>query len=324
MCPICESPILKEGNTFCSVRCRNINNSRQHKSNKTEKVCKICGKTFYVFPSDDKRHKMIYCSNACRGKAKSLTKKIVEKQCQLCGKVFTVSDWLHKQGGGKFCSKSCADKALRTTAPRFCEICKQAITGTGLRFCSMACRNKGIRGANSHKYKGKVRRTCETCGAQFEVVPAVVGYGQGKFCARRCYAMWKGKQEGYSRGRGGKRPDLNNQYFRSSWEANYGRYLNWLISIGEIRSWKYEPRTFEFTKIRRGSRFYTPDFEITNLDYSLEYHEIKGWMDKVSQTKLNRMAKYHPEIKIVLIDKAAYSALARDVKRLVPNWETIG
>jgi hypothetical protein len=123
------------------------------------------------------------------------------------------------------------------------------------------------------------------------------------------------------RGRGGRRDDLGGQYFRSSWEANWARYLNWLKSIGEIRSWEFESKTFEFKGIKRGSRFYTPDFLVTNKDGSQEYHEIKGYMDARSATKLKRMKKYHPTVKVVLIDKGAYVATASKVCGLIPGWE---
>jgi hypothetical protein len=127
---------------------------------------------------------------------------------------------------------------------------------------------------------------------------------------------------GKGRGRGGKREDLGGLFVRSSWEANYARYLNWLLSLGEIRAWEYEPDTFEFTKIKRGSRFYTPDFKVTTPDGYIEYHEVKGWMDQESATKLKRMRKYYPAVVVHLIDKDVYSAIARKVKGFIPNWES--
>lgn len=117
----------------------------------------------------------------------------------------------------------------------------------------------------------------------------------------------------------GTRDDIG-IFVRSSWEANYARYLNWLKSIGEIKDWSYESVTFDFP-IKRGSRFYTPDFRIINTDGSIEYHEVKGYMDQRSSTKLKRMAKYYPETKLVLVDKDAYYALSRQIKNLIPNWE---
>src|SRR5215471_1288173 len=66
----------------------------------------------------------------------------------------------------------------------------------------------------------------------------------------------------YTRGWGGRRKDLDDRYFRSSWEANYARYLNFLKSRGEIHDWQYESNTFWFHKIKRGTRSYTPDFKV--------------------------------------------------------------
>lgn len=123
------------------------------------------------------------------------------------------------------------------------------------------------------------------------------------------------------RSRGGKREDLGSLYVRSAWEANYCRYLNWLVELGEIVSWEYEPDTFWFDKIKRGTRSYTPDFKVANNDGSIEYHEIKGRMDQKSRTRLKRMAKYYPDVKVVVIDSEAYRVLAKDVRGFIPNWE---
>ncbi len=118
---------------------------------------------------------------------------------------------------------------------------------------------------------------------------------------------------------GGKRDDLGGQYFRSAWEANYARYLNWLVAHGDIRSWSYEPREFTFP-VKRGNTTYLPDFEIVENDGLTSYHEVKGYMDADSRTKLKRMAKYHPGVKIVLVDRDAYQAIAR-MRALIPGWE---
>jgi len=123
----------------------------------------------------------------------------------------------------------------------------------------------------------------------------------------------------HRQGEGGIRLDLG-LYVRSRWEANYARYLTWLRSVGEIHNWEYEPDTYEFP-VKRGTRFYTPDFKVWTSKDRYEYHEVKGYMDQKSSTQLKRMAKYHPDEKIVVIDKDAYRGLAQDVKRLVPNWE---
>lgn len=124
----------------------------------------------------------------------------------------------------------------------------------------------------------------------------------------------------------GRRNDIadprgKHPYFRSTWEANYARYLKLLLRGGRITDWAYEPETFYFEGIKRGTTNYKPDFRVTRGTGLVEYHEVKGHMDRKSQTKINRMAKYHPDIDLVVIDEAAYRKLAEQAKRLVPGWE---
>jgi hypothetical protein len=127
---------------------------------------------------------------------------------------------------------------------------------------------------------------------------------------------------GHSRARAGRREDLG-IYVRSTWEANYARYLKWLVMLGEIRRWEYEPETFEFHGIKRGSRFYTPDFKITNNDGSIEYHEIKGYMDQPSLTKLKRMAKYYPNIIVKVLRHKDMAAIRKTASPMIDYWEIV-
>jgi hypothetical protein len=128
-------------------------------------------------------------------------------------------------------------------------------------------------------------------------------------------------RRGYSRGNQGKRQDLNNMYVRSSWEANYARYLNFLQSKGEIFKWKYEADTFWFEKIKRGVRSYLPDFKIWDKQDSTPYYvEVKGWMDDKSKTKLKRMSKYYPSIKVIVFGVKEYKELTK-FEAIIPNWE---
>lgn len=125
----------------------------------------------------------------------------------------------------------------------------------------------------------------------------------------------------YSRCRGGKRVDLGESYFRSRWEANYARFLNLLIERGSVSSWEYEPDTFVFEGIKRGCMTYTPDFKVVFPDGVVEYHEVKGWMDKRSKTKLRRMGKYHPTVSVVVIGEKSYRDLERKWSSAIDNWE---
>lgn len=124
----------------------------------------------------------------------------------------------------------------------------------------------------------------------------------------------------YSRSKGGRRADLDDRYFRSSWEANYARYLNWLILQRQISSWQFECQTFVFHGITRGVMSYMPDFKVINNDGSHEWHEVKGWMDARSRVKLKRMAKYYPEERVIVIDQKEYKAISK-WKAMIPNWE---
>lgn len=110
-------------------------------------------------------------------------------------------------------------------------------------------------------------------------------------------------------------------YARSRWEANYGRYLEFQKVQGLISEWEHEPETFWFDKIKRGVCSYLPDFKVFHKDGSSEFHEVKGWMDGRSKTKLKRMKKYHPSIRVVLVDSKRINALNKTVGRLIPSWE---
>lgn len=117
---------------------------------------------------------------------------------------------------------------------------------------------------------------------------------------------------------GGYREDLG-FYVRSRMEANYARYLKWLHARGDIADWAYEADTFEFP-VKRGTRFYTPDFKITERNGRVVYHEVKGYMDAKSATQLKRMAKYYPEVVVLVVDKEQMQAIGR-WRRLIPGWE---
>jgi hypothetical protein len=65
------------------------------------------------------------------------------------------------------------------------------------------------------------------------------------------------------------------------------RYWNYI----EV-NWKYEPKEFEFTTIKRGTRFYKPDFYLPKTD---RWVEIKGYLSSGDKTKLRRFKKYYPD-----------------------------
>jgi hypothetical protein len=111
------------------------------------------------------------------------------------------------------------------------------------------------------------------------------------------------------------------KYYRSKWEKNYALYLEWLKGKNLISDWKHEAKTFWFDNIKRGTRSYLPDFEVYLLNGEIEYHEVKGYLDPKSQTKLKRMAKYYPDVKMRLIDKEWFAQNAKKLKTMILGWD---
>lgn len=129
-------------------------------------------------------------------------------------------------------------------------------------------------------------------------------------------------EQAYSRAARGRRADLGDIFFRSRWEANYARFLNMLKERGEIVSWEYECHTFWFEAIKRGVRSYKPDFKVTYPDGHHEWHEVKGWMDPKSKTKLARMKRYHPKEIVVVIGEEWFRSVNRSgMDGAIPHWE---
>ena len=96
-------------------------------------------------------------------------------------------------------------------------------------------------------------------------------------------------------------------YARSDWERKYAFYLECSRGVQSIIDWEHEPETFWFEGIKRGTNNYKPDFKITFKDGTIEYHEVKGFYDNKSLTKIKRMKKYHPEIKLIMVDKGWFT-----------------
>lgn len=140
----------------------------------------------------------------------------------------------------------------------------------------------------------------------------------GVFANRLDRTVWKG---------GWREIGGQKKYYRSRWEANYARYLEYLRVGGEVVSWAHEPTTFWFEGIKRGVTSYLPDFHVvypgSEGGVREEYHEVKGWMDNKSATKIKRMAKYHPTVKLVVVDRKVYNALEREFGNILEGWELL-
>ncbi len=137
-------------------------------------------------------------------------------------------------------------------------------------------------------------------------------FRNGNYIIPRPHVTWK---QGW-RDIGG-----HQKYYRSRWEANYARYLQWLKERGEIKSWTHESKIFWFEGIKRGTVSYLPDFCVIEKNGEEVYHEVKGWMDKRSLTKLKRMKKYYPNVRLVVIARKEYEAITKTVSKLIKEWE---
>jgi hypothetical protein len=122
--------------------------------------------------------------------------------------------------------------------------------------------------------------------------------------------------------KGNKRSDLN-MYFRSTWEANYARILNY-----ENTQWSYESNRLSLLDNSGDiAAVYTPDF------FTDKWIEIKGhadasddWNCECSRCDRDKMkmllfSEQYPDEEIELIGKKEYRILCSQYVSIVPNWE---
>lgn len=110
-------------------------------------------------------------------------------------------------------------------------------------------------------------------------------------------------------------------YFRSLWEANYSKFLEWQKQNAMIRDWSHEPQTFWFLEIKRGVRSYLPDFKVTNVEGDHYWVEVKGYYDSKSLTKIKRFRKYYPSETLKLIDSKWFTENNQKMRLIIPSWE---
>lgn len=160
--------------------------------------------------------------------------------------------------------------------------------------------------------------TCELCSQPFEAK------SPRKYCDSECLAKARKSAKRWTnphaRGIKGYRGDLHGIYFRSRWEANVARFLDVLLVCGEISSWEYEPRVFTFP-VKRGIKSYTPDFLIHRNDGTHYWLEVKGWMDKPSQTKIKRFGIHYKTEELIICGDKDYRELEKAFLGIIPNWE---
>lgn len=233
-----------------------------------------------------------------------------------------------------------------------CLVCKKsfvhyASTHAG-KYCSPQCYHTSRKGKSRPRHSDFMKEFCKTHDTTTGLIGRVQSKQERENTSTRMLERWKDKNDylnsgkyrqsisdrnvelgklgigvstynkGFARGRQGTY-DINGRsiFFRSSWEANYALYLDFLIKQGQVRSWEFEADTFWFEAIRRGVRSYKPDFKVVTDTGKVEYHEVKGWMDQKSRTKIQRMAKYYPDVKLIVVDQEAYRDISRKIGRML-------
>lgn len=254
-------------------------------------VCQYCENVVIRPPSQAAK----FC---CREHRLLFDKKQIElrrhKFCKNCSKAYYDDT---KRIVGTTCSKDCASQLMSAT------------------------RNKNGSYKQSDEQKEKisisVRKTYESQELRekisisvkeaYENDPTIIDRIQLSVSKSKLISTNK-RLTNHSKGKSGLRSDLN-QFFRSTWEANYARVLNHL----NIK-WEYEPQKFQLTdKIN-----YTPDFK---LDEKL-FIEVKGWMTEYCKLKISLFKECYPEFKLIVVEHDVYKELVSQYKYKIPFWES--
>jgi len=114
--------------------------------------------------------------------------------------------------------------------------------------------------------------------------------------------------------------DGKRMYLKSLWEKRYCLYLSFMKKHGHIIDYWYEPDTFWFEGIKRGVTSYKIDWKVEFPSGNIEYIEVKGYETSKDRTKYKRMAKYHPEVKLRVIDGAWFKANGKILKNVIKGW----
>jgi hypothetical protein len=89
--------------SFCTDKCKNAY-GRRKTENKIKKKCEICGKEFWIFPSQKRR----FCSWACKiQEQKRMRVKRIKKQCLSCKKTYQINPNKPSNKNKKFCNRKC-------------------------------------------------------------------------------------------------------------------------------------------------------------------------------------------------------------------------
>jgi len=251
-------------------------------------VCLYCGKEFDV----TKRRK-VFCSQKCNAlyqlskmppkKCKYLLKE-KKKTCKNCGEVY----YRFPSQKSSFCSRECQIAWFRKHPIKYWLGKKRPEIK---EFFTM----KGRKHSDETKekmrkiHKGKKISTKQ----RMQISKTLMGHPANR---------------GSGIGKSGYREDEN--YYRSTWEANVARTLRY-----EGLDFFYEPLRVKFKGFT-----YTPDFYIPELDWFLE---VKGYMTSKAKRKIEKFREWCNErdIAFTVIQKPKYEQLSQQYSDVIPSWE---
>lgn len=177
-CPQCSKPFQAppSGRKFCSRQCYD-----RFQSNKVERICDTCGRTFLIRPSKIAEGGGRFCSLECRGMG-------WDEPCEACGKIVHRTPSHAKRFEHAFCSRECYWTWRDEHIERNCEQCGEVfsdkpsqMTDKRGKYCSQAC-------YDAARAAQLVTLTCEQCGEPFTLIASHVNSSmyQGRFCSNTC------------------------------------------------------------------------------------------------------------------------------------------
>lgn len=146
----------------------------------------------------------------------------------------------------------------------------------------------------------------------------------------------------YANVKPGKAEDLSYGHnYRSGWERDFARVLEFLQNWGVVEGWDYEPQRFDFQGLgyKLGPFVYTPDFVVKFNDYidqkkieyirdilpversQTVYIEVKGQEKGKDRNKWRRFRK-HTGNTLWIIKKEEMFLLQTKFKQQIPFWES--
>lgn len=117
------------------------------------------------------------------------------------------------------------------------------------------------------------------------------------------------------RGIGGRRPDIHNKYFRSTWEANLAR----ILELKEIQ-YEYENEKMKMPILNEDGSLkysYLVDFYLPKYD---AYIEVKGKWEDIAKEKVD-LFKQQYDNKLIVLEGKQYEKLRKKFEHKINLWE---